>query len=215
MRPVPCFKVAVALFLLFPLFAKASPIHAHCDVQPWFENPALQVSPALPLVNPINVIAIPSFLQEAPTTAVPNCVYELSDITSIDVTLGIAEPGGDDGDIEFLFVPPQLPLAGAGPWTFSDGSSLFFAFPSHATAAAGDIHVIFPNDPTAIDTRIEVHFNAGLSTLGTTLKSIKMEFRGNHYFVADVPEPTSLALIVLGTAGLAAVRRRSSASGRR
>lgn len=196
--------------LLVPQLVTAGPIHPHCDVKPWIDNPVLQITPALPVVNPINVIAIPSFVQGAPTSAVPNCFYELSDITSIEVTLRTGAPGGQ---IEFLFVPPQLPLAGAGPWNFIDGNSLLFEFPRHATSAAGDIHVRFPNDPADLNTRIEIQLRAGLSEPGTTLTGMTMEFRGDHYFLPQIPEPSTFPLMAIGMVSLLGYARRFGRGG--
>jgi hypothetical protein len=84
--------------------------------------------------------------QPAPTTAVRDCRYELSDIQTLFITLSIANPAGEAGGvISFagLGVNGRAPLT-QGPFTSRDGEGLAFDFASH-TSGGLDIHLPFPN----------------------------------------------------------------------
>lgn len=175
----------------------ASPIHSHCDIIPWSRAmvvPVVFPAPGLPIENPNNVIAVVSLSGDTPVSNKPNCFYELSDVGRITITMTITAPGAGSGQIDFLGMSANgIGTSTLGPYTFKDTFGLAFFFPRHATAA-GDVHISFPG------ATLSLALIGGSSAQGTILDGIKVSASGSHYFLAPVPEPGTVLLLLFGLA---------------
>jgi hypothetical protein len=176
-------------FLLLPVAALADPIHMHCATEAWsktLNNPAFQISmdgnPSIQFKN-LNITASPPLK--------PNCVYETSDITQIDVTLTFPgnsftasqATGSSAAHVEDATANPN------GPFTFNSGAATSITFNAHSNSASNVLHVSLPGGA--------VNFTlAGVNPL-RDITNVKLDFSGTHYYL---PEPSTLILAVMAGA---------------
>jgi hypothetical protein len=190
------------------LFAgSAGAQHTHCEVRPWGPidlNPT--PSQSFPIqfggMNPPVNLMFSNFNipLPRPMSSMPDCTYELSDITFIKITLTLS-----GGQLSFSsFSAGATSPTNAGPYLFTPQTSMItMTFNPHDAGAMGNtLTVNFPN-PT-----ISAGLSGGSSATlgGGEILGATLTLSGNHYFV---PEPGSCVL--LATAGVCVLRRRRGA----
>lgn len=166
---------------LLPTATFADPIHMHCATEGWsrtLNNPPFQITmegdPAIVFKN-LNIAASPPLK--------PNCVYETSDITQIDVTLTFGgtsftaakASGSSAADMEGATSNP------AGPFTFNSGAATSITFNAHANSADNVFHVSLPGGA--------VNFTLADLSMIRDATNVKLDFSGTHYYI---PEPASI-----------------------
>jgi hypothetical protein len=199
-------------FGVYPRFAAADPIHLHCDIKEWtftFDNvssqnielsdfPASSVfilsvgfngATNTPLLLPV----VP------PISGMPNCAYETSDITSINLTLNLGTVSSITasriGAATYTGAGqnfgPAFDSADASPnsITFQNGKPSTMTFIPHTVGNA--LHVDF-SKPAYTDVFLgDIPYVNGGPVLPT---SATLTFSGHHYYVSTVPEPGSLVM---------------------
>jgi hypothetical protein len=199
---------AIALSLATaPVLARG---HMHCEIRPW--GP-IELTPTPNMPFPVeflhtnttlsfNNIVIP--LPAPAPSSIPNCMYEISDITMIRVTLVL----GSGSEIEFssfsTTFPAPLSPTNPGPYLFNEQvNTKVFTFRSHDTQGSQALELTFPS-PTLSFSMVGQATTLGASrVIGATI-----QISGNHYFV---PEPAGATLIAAGILCAARHRRMSRA----
>lgn len=242
MKYITLLLVGIISFL--PHLVIAAPVHSHCDIKKWGPVTSTLTNPKAAdlltgLGNYDNIFGGPLFLnafQFSPTlspggqtTSIPNCYYELSDITSIDITFTFTGRMEWDrlclgntlclrpGDVLFDAMNPKPPITGIlyDPPIISFGSNPFPFVSTTTTKRFGLVSHLGVGPPGPIDfsipDSIEMSLPSGVfpitllgprSKFNITAASIKLS--GNHYFI---PEPGTILLLLAAIPGLL-IRRK-------
>ena len=204
---------AAVLIVASGLCASAHAIHMHCEVRPWSVEltptpntpyPILFTSTPTPLTFMNVLIPLP-----APgASTMPNCMYELSDLTMIRITLQLS--AGDQ--LRFTSFSTSLaqgmPVAptNPGPYLFTTQTATkVFTFPPHETGTpmSPELIPMFPGPVVNITLAGGTALGSGPTPPNLELLGATVEISGNHYFL---PEPGSVTLLLCS--GMLALRRR-------
>ncbi len=201
--------ILVGAFLSLAAFVRpAAAQHTHCHVQPWGPIELTPTPTATPPYGPFPIVIPPQNTTVAfpafniplviPAGPSPDCVYEISDITSIKVTLQF----GSNSAINIgSFSSGGVPTQSTGPWSMdAQVNTKIFTFPPHDAGGMGDLTFTGAN-PAITMVWGNVTSAAGANTT-SFINGVTIEVRGNHYFV---PTPGTA---VLALAGLACMARR-------
>lgn len=171
--------------------------HIHCDVKPWSQT----INHVVSYDNTFQEIFLLDVEPPDPTFPNPNCHYEVSDITSVELTMTFTgDPYFFATNVNFSNADNSINFD-KGAQAFNNGvPTTINLFPHTQTA---DFATQLPNAGVYID--VEMH---PISMGNVNITNISAKFRGNHYYVN--PEPSSFCIMALGALGLMAYRRRSA-----
>jgi hypothetical protein len=168
-----------------------SAAHVHCAVIPW-SAPVIGTLPTVPtdyggtdagLTFFRVFISVP-----APPIQGPGCGYEISDVTSISVTLTLT--GGpitwDHFELSAQAAPNNVTFPGGGAFGGTGTGTIIETLPPHQSPGAYEF--------TASTTLSFTFFAASAIPAGITITGASGTASGSHYFV---PEPGSFALIAV------------------
>ena len=178
--------VAFLLPLLLPANSFAQTVHNHCDQKTWLSGLGQTDTPITipggpPRPNSIDwVVSTPS----PPNSSVPNCNYEISDVTRAFVTLDFTGGGFGFKKARIIVHLQGVGTVVEGPFNFTSGVPLTIQFPQHQNPQAFEFYA-----PKMLVLALEDVTN----TTDITINSTTARIGGNHYYV--VPEP----LTILGT----------------
>lgn len=168
--------------------------HDHCHITLWSAAATSSIPPLPAQLDRGDNFVIGFTISAPPPAPLPDCSYEISDLTfitisftpAIDLTFAsgvVLGPGGMSG----LLAPGQL--------TFTGGTA-DFEFPPHQEAGALEGVVASKGSSLTI----------GLIGIGqaANLTSVFAGLSGHHYYI--VPEPVTSKLLLSGALGLLACR---------
>lgn len=214
----------VGLLSLLPQLAFSGPIHSHCDIKTWAlttpspTNPPSTIFPvdyrpggtdqflSLFTFNPVlNIVPPPS--------SIPDCFYEISDITRISITFTFEGTmtwqrlciGGivclRPGDPAF---DPRLPIDDiliVTPLTFTSGVTRNFRFEPHL--GIDPIELRLPRSGGSPAGTFPISF--GIDNNAFSITSATISLSGSHYYI---PEPGTLLLVLAAVTGLLHAKAR-------
>jgi hypothetical protein len=183
----------------------ADPNHLLCRIEPWsqtFSDPNITKPPTTGDRYDFGYANL--LLNQVPPAGTPDCQYETSDITKVDVTLTFQ--GFPLTPVSVTVSVPGL-VGTKGTMEFTSGVTKSLEFPAHAGGGIA-LHITLPNAPASVG------FNELTSQNGVPVypSTATLKFSGNHYYLA-VPEPSALVLLCLGVVcfSACALNRRRAA----
>jgi hypothetical protein len=216
-----------AFFGLLPQLVGGAPIHPHCDVKQWGPESSSSTR-AQWNIDPVdgldyhagqNASAFndfqfdPSLTEEPPASAIPDCKYEISDITEIKIKFtldpgdnmvwkSITLSGGGTGTTINVALTPTVPAG----FAFAGGTENNYSFEPHLGGNAmidGPIELRLPNGPIFVT--LEGDNN------NFTIRTASVSMSGNHYY-RKVPEPSTMQLFLITLGATSVFARRLLAS---
>ena len=191
----------LSIFLVISVFSQfvfSAPVHMHCDIKTWGPISSSATNPTVPadyrkggnsdLLNTFQFLPI---LNSVPSpSGISNCIYELSDITQIDISFtfigtmtwdrivfGAAGGGGP------VTIDPVDPIS------FLSNTIVSYQFEPHLGDA---LNIPGPIERKMPGGLFPVTFFGDNNGFSVTAASIRLS--GHHYYV---PEPSTLPLFLI------------------